>query len=84
MFLSYLNPLTAVDIMMMDSENMVVEGQGEESGAITGGTLIILVLQVVIGALAAFVIQLRNENSEMLAKRINDPDIIAVVDEAEI
>ena len=77
-------PLTAVDIMMMDSENMVVEGQGEESGAITGGTLIILVLLVVIGALAAFVIQLRNENSEMLAKRINDPDIIAVVDEAEI
>lgn len=78
------SPLTAVDIMMMDSENMVVEGQGEESGAITGGTLIILVLLVVIGALAAFVIQLRNENSEMLAKRINDPDIIAVVDEAEI
>ena len=77
-------PLTAVDIMMMDSENMVVEGQGEESGAITGGTLIILVLLVVIGALAAFVIQLRNENSEMLAKRINDPDIIAVVDEAEV
>ena len=77
-------PLTAVDIMMMDSENMVVEGQGEESGAITGGTLIILVLLVVIGALAAFVVQLRNENSEMLAKRINDPDIIAVVDEAEI
>ena len=77
-------PLTAVDIMMMDSENMVVDGQGEESGAITGGTLIILVLLVVIGALAAFVIQLRNENSEMLAKRINDPDIIAVVDEAEI
>lgn len=77
-------PLTAVDIMMMDSENMVVEGQGEESGAITGGTLIIIVLLVVIGALAAFVIQLRNENSEMLAKRINDPDIIAVVDEAEI
>lgn len=76
-------PLTAVDIMMMDSENMVVDGQGEESGAITGGTLIILVLLVVIGALAAFVIQLRNENSEMLAKRINDPDIIAVVDEAE-
>ena len=78
------SPLTAVDIMMMDSENMVVEGQGEESGAITGGTLIILVLLVVIGALAAFVIQLRNENSEMLAKRINDPDIIAVVDEAEV
>lgn len=78
------SPLIAVDIMMMDSENMVVEGQGEESGAITGGTLIILVLLVVIGALAAFVIQLRNENSEMLAKRINDPDIIAVVDEAEI
>lgn len=77
-------PLSAVDIMMMDSENMVVEGQGEESGAITGGTLIIIVLLVVIGALAAFVIQLRNENSEMLAKRINDPDIIAVVDEAEI
>ena len=77
-------PLTAIDIMMMDSENMVVEDQGEESGAITGGTLIILVLLVVIGALAAFVIQLRNENSEMLAKRINDPDIIAVVDEAEI
>ena len=77
-------PLTAVDIMMMDSENMVVDGQGEESGAITGGTLIILVLLVVIGALAAFVIQLRNENSEMLAKRINDPDIIAVVDEAEV
>lgn len=77
-------PLTAVDIMMMDSENMVVDGQGEESGAITGGTLIILVLLVVIGALAAFVIQLRNENSEMLAKRINDPDIVAVVDEAEI
>lgn len=78
------SPLIAVDIMMMDSENMVVEGQGEESGAITGGTLIILVLLVVIGALAAFVIQLRNENSEMLAKRINDPDIIAVVDEAEV
>ena len=78
------SPLIAVDIMMMDSENMVVEGQGEESGAITGGTLIILVLLVVIGALAAFVIQLRNENSEMLAKRINDSDIIAVVDEAEI
>ena len=77
-------PLTAVDIMMMDSENMVVDGQGEESGAMTGGTLIILVLLVVIGALAAFVIQLRNENSEMLAKRINDPDIIAVVDEAEV
>lgn len=77
-------PLVAVDIMMMDSENMVVAGQGEESGAITGGTLIILVLLVVIGALAAFVIQLRNENSEMLAKRINDPDIIAVVDEAEV
>lgn len=77
-------PLLAVDIMMMDTENMIVEGQGEESGAITGGTLIILVLLVVIGALAAFVIQLRNENSEMLSKRINDPDIIAVVDESEV
>ncbi|MEC8735640.1 MAG: S8 family peptidase [Candidatus Thermoplasmatota archaeon] len=59
-------PLVAVDIMMMDSDKMLVDGQGDESGAITGGTLIIIVLLIVIAALAAFIVQLRNENNDMI------------------
>ena len=59
-------PLVAVDIMMMDSDKMLVDGQGDESGAITGGTLIIIVLLIVIAALAAFIVQLRNENNDMV------------------
>lgn len=59
-------PLVAVDIMMMDSDKMLVDGQGDESSAITGGTLIIIVLLIVIAALAAFIVQLRNENNDMI------------------
>ena len=59
-------PLVAVDIMMMDSDKMLGDGQGDESGAITGGTLIIIVLLIVIAALAAFIVQLRNENNDMI------------------
>ena len=59
-------PLVAIDIMMMDSDKMLVDGQGDESGAITGGTLIIIVLLIVIAALAAFIVQLRNENNDMI------------------
>ena len=59
-------PLVAIDIMMMDSDKMLIDGQGDESGAITGGTLIIIVLLIVIAALAAFIVQLRNENNDMI------------------